>query len=311
MMKQMKKWSVLFVLVIVLGLTGAQSVLAFTDIQDDPAQAKIEALSEAGIVSGMDETTFAPRSQMTYAQGVHLIVKGLGLNIDNIRFFKKPEASDYFDHVADDAWYVPSLIIAVHNGLPLSRDFDPNAAITREQFAVYVYKAVLTKGSYALNKMYIVLADEADVAPDAMNAIQDLVKMNIVQLEDGKFRPQAAITRSEAAAQLYDAIQFIETHKALPSDGAAEQPATGDEVTVITTPINDAVNEVVLSRGMKPNPGYGIAVTSIDFSKPGEAVVHYRLSEPDPDKMYAQVMTEPQATTYIASALKVTLQQDQ
>lgn len=65
------------------------------------------------------------------------------------------------------------------------------------------------------------------------------------------------------------------------------------------------VNKVTLSRGDKPNSGYGIEINAIKFNEDGLAVITYTMLEPKPDLMYAQVITEAKTVTYISSKYKV------
>ncbi|MEW9698028.1 S-layer homology domain-containing protein [Paenibacillus sp. SI8] len=301
-----KKWRLALGLLLVFVLTFSQSALAFTDIQGDPAQAKIEALQRDGIINGVNEDTFDPKGTVTFAQGTHLIVKGLHLNLDRIRFIKEPKASDYFDYVPNDAWYASSLIIASHNGIKLKRDLQPQTAMTREQFATSLYQAIQGTGSYITNKMWLVVKDAPEFSEGTISAVQDLIKYKVVSLVDGKFRPKDEVTRSEAAEMIFNAIAFVKSHQ-------QDQPAQDSphsEVTMTVTPVNADVNTITLSRGSKPNPGYQITITGIDFPEQGQAVVRYKLSDPLPDMAYAAIITEPKAETYVASIYKVTLKEE-
>jgi hypothetical protein len=298
----------LFPIVGMLLLFG-QNALAFQDIQGDPAQAKIEALQKAGTISGLNEDTFDPKGVVTVAQGIQMIVKGLNLNLDNMQFIKEPQASDSFDNVPNDAWYAPAMIAAIHHGVPLPRDTQPNSIMTRETFATYLDSALHNKITYPTIKIWMIIKDEQDISPASVSAIQDLLIIKVANLKDGNFRPKAEITRSEAVDMLYNTIEFVKTHSK--SDAVGLPPAVGrEEVSFQTTPINSALNKVVLSRGTKPNTGYAITIKGIDFTADGQAVIRYTLQNPVPGHMYAQVLTEPQAVTYVDSKYKITLKQE-
>jgi hypothetical protein len=303
-----KKWSLIMTLVLGVMLVCSQSVFAFSDIQGDPAEAKIIALQKAGIISGLDDKTFDPKGKVTTAAGVHLLVKGLDLNLDRLRFIKEPKASDSFDNVPNDAWYAPSMIAAIHNGIRLTRDLQPQSTLTREAFAAYLFGALTTKVNYVSTMIWVEIKDQDEISKDKTIAVQEVVKSKIAPLENGSFRPKAEITRSEAADMLYNAIQFIKDNPNL-----GEQPTTpapeGSDVTVASVAVNADVNKIVLSRGTKPNAGYGIKIVSVDFSSEGQATIRYTLQNPEPDHMYAQVITEPKAETYVSSAYKVTAKQ--
>jgi hypothetical protein len=291
------RWSMLAVCAMLIVLAFSTSVFAFTDLKGDPAEAKINALKEAGIISGAGGETFAPKSKITLAQGVHLIVKGLKLNIDNMRFIKEPKASDYFTKVPDHAWYAQDFIIAHLNGLPLDKNADPGAAVTREQYARLLWSGILRTGEYAVIQSYIMFTDEKEVSLDAMDSIQTLLKLKIASLDaGGKFYPKKQVTRSEAADMLYNAIEFVKSHK--PAE--VKPTPTDSNVTVTEEKVTDDVKKVVLSWGEKPNACYRITIDNIDFSTK-EAIISYSLHEPGEGDLCAQVITQPKAATYVSS----------
>lgn len=82
-----------------------------------------------------------------------------------------------------------------------------------------------------------------------------------------------------------------------------------EDVTYTVERIHDEVAKVTLSRGEKPNSGYGIEIAAIVFPGDGTAVIHYRLRNPDPDRMYLQVITHPTATAFVPADCKVVLKQ--
>ncbi|WNQ13548.1 S-layer homology domain-containing protein [Paenibacillus aurantius] len=196
---------------LLLTLAWGQAAYAFSDTAGDPQQAKIEALQKAGLVSGMDDQSFVPKGEVTFAQGVQFIVNGAGLNIDNMRFIKEPKASDYFTSVPDDAWYAKAFIVAHHNGLTFPKDVNPNATMSREQFALYLAQAIDAKGDFPVIMTFIMLKDEDKVDKATMNSIQFLLKLGVAQLDGNKnFRPKDVITRSEAAGMIYETDRFLQ-----------------------------------------------------------------------------------------------------
>ncbi|WP_248928476.1 S-layer homology domain-containing protein [Paenibacillus hamazuiensis] len=296
----MKKWFMLMLTLLLAVSAFGGTVWAFSDLDNVDGKEKIASLQSRGIVSGVDGEHFQPRGKVSYAQAVHMVVKGLKLNIDNIKFIKEPKASDYFTSVPDDAWYAQSFIIAQLNGLPLAKDVNPNAVITREQFADLLMQAVLKTGDYAFVKMLMVYADEDEVDPAYKNSIQLLLLGKIASLDkDRRFYPKQELTRGTAAVWLHDAIKFVESHGGKGS--APEEPSQQEQVAVTVEKVNDDVNKVTLSWGQKPNPGYAVQIAGIDFTDAGIAEIRYTLSYPDPDKSYAAVITEPKADTYVSS----------
>lgn len=245
-----------------------------------------------------------PVSKLTYGRGIDLIVKGLGLNIDNIRFVKEPKGTDYVAKADNKAAYASSIIIAACNGIKLNRGLNPLAAMTREQFALHLNEAIQSTGQYALNMMWLQIKDEKSFGPDALAAVQNLVKFNVVALEKGSFRPKALVTTTEATKMVKNAAAFVKSHQTGKPGAATEQ-----EVSMNISPVNDSVNKVSLSRGSKPNSGYQISISRIVFSK-AEAIIHYQLTDPKAGNSYLQVITEPIAETFVSSAYQVVLKKD-
>jgi len=210
-MKRNPAW--IAVLILVLSLGFATVALAFSDLKPGTDKDKIEELRKQGILHGVGDDLFAPDASLTYGQAVQIIVKGLGLNIDNIRFIKKPEASDSFDNVPNDAWYAEAFIIAHFNGLTLERDVDPEQAITRENYANLLAQAMWTKGEYAFIELWINIQDEKEIDRANMDNIQKLLIAKIAKLDDNKrFLPKKSIERGMAAVMLYDAREFVKSH---------------------------------------------------------------------------------------------------
>lgn len=293
----------IMLLSLLLAVTLSSPGYAFSDIKGDPAEESIIALEKAGLINGVGSDLFVPKGDVTYSQGVHLIVKALGLNIDRLRFIKEPKASDYFTGVPDDAWYASSFIIAQLNGLALPKDADPSKPFSREEFAHLLAQGLLKTGSYAFNKILIGIDDKGEINPQYTDSIQKLLVSGIAQLDqDKRFRPKEDITRSEAASMVYGTIRFIETHK-------ENKQVQDKNVTVTTVPVDEDTNKIVLSWGEKPNSGYRITIEGIEIKDETTAVVKYKLHYPQQGKSYLQVITKPTAETLVSSKLNVVIEE--
>jgi len=281
------------------------SAFAFSDISPkDPGYKSIQDLRDRGIVQGVGNNAFKPQAPVDGATALTLIVKGLNLNIDAIRFIKEPKASDYFTNVKDNASYAMTFIIARMNGLDIPKDIDPSKKITREQFAHWLFQGISTKGDYAFTEQYVMLNDEDKVTQAFSNSIQKLLVSGIAELDkEQNFRPRDAITRSEAAVLLDRAIEFVEKTP-LPE---VEEPQASvlSDVKLTSEAYSGDVTKVTVTATV-PHPGYGIEVSSIEF-KDGNAIVRYRSTPPDPAALYPQVITDVKTFAYIPSAYKPVL----
>lgn len=249
-----------------------------------------------------DSNKHLKKDSIDIAKAVTLIVKGLDLNIDNIRFIKEPKASDYYTKIRDNAAYAEIFIIAQFNGLELSKDINPSAKVTREQFAKWLYGALSHKGDYAWIEIYHEVADAKQVTKGYMDSIQKLLIAKIITLDNKqKFHPKNNVSSMEAATMIAKTVKFIKNTKPAP---IPETPVLTD-VKLTSVKESDAVTRVTIAA-LAPNPGYGIEITDIQFVK-GEAIISYKAVLPDPDKMFAQVITEVKAVTYISSSYKPVL----
>lgn len=297
-----KKPLLMIVLTAILLFTLGQSVMAFSDVAKDPNADKINALKEKGILSGFANDQFKPDDKLTYASGISMIVKGLDLNIDHIRFIKMPKASDKHPNLSDDVWYSQSIIVADFYGLDIPENIKANDPMTKEQFAHHLFQAMMTKGDYAFIKIYMVVNDEADVNGEYMDSIQKLLISKIASVDqENNFYPTQAITRGVAAAWLHDGITFVEDQPTLEPE--PQTPIYDQKLTVEA--VNKDINKVTISAQM-PHPGYGLRIASIHFDG-DQAVIYVEAIEPDPDKMYPQVITEVKVSTYLDSSLKPVL----
>lgn len=278
-------------------LAVSSSAYAFSDIKNDPGEQRILDLQKRGVVQGVGGDLFKPAGQVNGATAVTLIVKGLGLNIDNIRFIKEPKASDSFSKVKDDASYAQAFIIARLNGLDLPRDIDPSANVTREQFAHWLFEGIQTKGDFAVTEQFLMFGDADSVTDGYMDDIQKLLILKIADLDDkGNFRPEEAITRSEAAVMLDKAIEFAENTKPIP-----ELPASPlSEFKLTSAPLAEGVTKASITA-TAPHPGYGLEVSSIVFEGT-TAAINYRVVLPDPNAIYPMHVTTVTVDAYVPAA---------
>ncbi|QAY65066.1 S-layer homology domain-containing protein [Paenibacillus protaetiae] len=192
---------------------SAFAASGFTDIGQSQAKEQIEALYDKGIVTGVTSTAFEPKSSIDAAQGVALIARTFNLSLAAIDFKEAPIANQLFPKVANDAWYAESFINAHFNGLDIPESVDPAQTMTREQFVHYVVQGLESTGQYPLIKMYIPITDEDSINVEYQGTIERALLYKIVSLDDnGNFHPEAPVTREEAAAVLYNALQFVEAH---------------------------------------------------------------------------------------------------
>ncbi|GMK40572.1 hypothetical protein PCCS19_36280 [Paenibacillus sp. CCS19] len=296
MKKTMKLPLLIAILTSMLLLIG-QSVFAFSDTQTDVNADKITSLQKQGILSGTGGK-FRPNDKLTYAEGISLLVKGFELKDTNV-YIKKPEASDYYTRIPNNAWYAPAFVIAHAVGLDVPKDVNPAAALTREQFAHYLFQSIIHDRDIAFIELFVLINDEKAINATYMDSIQKLIISQIVKLDDQQnFHPKQSITRSEAAGWLYDGLAFAAAYDQENNGGS--DPSAAYDMKLTVNPVNKSVNEVTVTATV-PHPGYGLRIASIQFDG-SKALINAEIVQPDPDRMYAQVITDLTAVTYVSSS---------
>ncbi|WP_127592443.1 protease complex subunit PrcB family protein [Paenibacillus lautus] len=302
-----KTTKLLTAMLVTSSLLGAGAASAFNDIQEEKPLQMVKELQSKGIVQGISADKFAPAKTITTAQAVQMIVNVADLKV-------QPNFTGRsFDSVPKDAWFADAVNIAAQNGLSVSADMKWNEPITRVGFATLLSEAIQKTGNYPVVMMYLHVADEDLMKEESRGAVQFLLLTKIAELDaNAKFHPTKSLTRIEAAELAYNSIRFIEEHQ---KNMIPEEPGQSDpSVSTSVVKVDDAQNKVTVTKEDLPNPGYGIKITSVDYVSDTEAVIYYKVLQPDPDKMYPQVISKssddvlvPSKYTKITVKAEVTL----
>lgn len=189
------------------GLTATIPVkiaVEFTDMKGHWAEDAVKELYEAGIVTGMTQTTFGPDSTMRRCDFVLMLYRAAG----------EPEVSadSGFTDVAADAYYARAVAWAKAEGITTGTSdttFSPDATLTRQEGFTFLYRAfdslgvVYDVGDAALIDSY---ADGSSVADWAREAAATLISMGIVQGDGSGLNPGGGLTRAQMAKMLASAI---------------------------------------------------------------------------------------------------------
>ncbi len=177
-------------------VTAEPEKQSFTDIDNVLwAKESIELLCEKGIINGRNDEIFAPNDMLTRAEAVKIIV---------LAFFETDAAAvcDFTD-VPKDSWMYPYMAVAAEKGIVKgyadgSAGADNN--ITREDFAVMIYRAASSAGISLKKVSETAFADEAEISDYAMEAVKALSEAEIINgMGENKFMPKNNTTRAQAA----------------------------------------------------------------------------------------------------------------
>lgn len=297
-----KTTKLLSALLISSSLIGAGAASAFSDVQDSDQLAIVKSLQSKGIIQGITSDKFAPQRTITSAEAVQMVIKATALK-EYPNFSGKS-----FSTVPDGAWYADAVNIAAQHGLPVSTETKWNEPMTREDFAHLLATAVQKTGNYPVILMYMNIADESQIKEESRGAVQFLLLTKIAKLSNAdKFNPKQEMTRMEAAEMTHAAMLFIGNHKQTNADDSEK---VEDGISIQLEKVNAEVNKVIITKDNLPHPGYGMAVTSIHFVSSKEAVINYKIIQPDPNKLYPQVISKSSVEAYVPSNYEVKVKEE-
>ncbi len=185
-----------------------QSESLFSDISHVAwAKDAIEKLTEIGAVNGYEDNTFRPDEYITRAE-LTKIIAGVFLkdkiSINEITFEDVPSDAWYYDNVRTCA------ALGIING-ESAEIFAPDRNILREEFATMLARCVVAKGINIENqRLNINFEDETEISDYAVGYVDMLYTGNILNGEDGYFRPKNSLTRAEAVVGVYNLLCVTE-----------------------------------------------------------------------------------------------------
>jgi len=164
----------------------------------------ISALSNAKIVSGKSETSFAPRDKVKREEFVKMLIGALGE--------EQFSSGETFDDVPTNAWYNgyvgKAYDLKIVNGIS-DKLFGTGLNISRQDMAVMIYKALLVK-DIKFEKSELAFSDGESISEYAKEAVAALNKAGIINGQDNNiFNPLGEATRAEAAQMIYGIYKIL------------------------------------------------------------------------------------------------------
>lgn len=180
----------------------------FTDLKNASwAKDAIENLAGLGIIKGITKTQFKPGNSMSKAQFTSIVVRSFKLDTAPIGSLAD---------VYSNKWYYKEVMIAENFGI-ISGDannrFYPEAAITREEIAMILFKALETSGEEFTvhdNSVLEKFSDKNNITPQAVSSMATLVGEGIFEgLPGNAIGPKHTATRAQAAVFMYRILNLV------------------------------------------------------------------------------------------------------
>lgn len=177
-------------------LVALAPLSSFSDCSADAWYAQAVAWCVGhGLMQGFETGVFSPAAPLTRAQTAQILYRQAGA--------PAVPSSGSFADVPRSAWYYNAVTWAASQGLVQGHGnglFDPDAPITREQFAIILFRAA---GSPAVEEDLTRFTDYSAINPWARPALRWAVKQGLITgREEHLLVPGDPINRAEAAAIL-------------------------------------------------------------------------------------------------------------
>ncbi|SES10526.1 S-layer homology domain-containing protein [Gracilibacillus ureilyticus] len=237
----------------------------------------INALVEAGIITGYEDGTFRPERQVERAEAAVMLSKILGYDADSA-------TSAGFTDVAADAWYANYVNVLANDGVIAGFEdntFKPSDSLTRAEFATLVVQAYGIEIEEADHPFTDVPADEWYTP-----YIETLYANNLIAGKtETSFAPEANIERADFAMLLANADYAFGDTLQKPLANGVEQIAAVNNTTV-EVDFEAAVSDV----------------DSIDFSIEGLDVTNAVVKQTDASVVILTTSAQEGGEEYTVSA---------
>ena len=200
-----------------------QSVLAFQDVRPgDWCYDAVRYVFEAGLMNGTAADTFTPNASTTRGQIVAILYRLEGSpapvqgNADSsfILVGGEPAGQTTFSDVAPGAYYAAAVSWASANGIVNGYSdgtFRPNAPITREQLAAFLYRYASQKGRDVSDRAELgVFTDAGQIASYAVEPLRWAVAAGMVNgVTADTLSPGGNASRAQVAVILSRFVQNV------------------------------------------------------------------------------------------------------
>lgn len=182
----------------------------YSDTKDSWARDAIQAMTQAGYLSGYSDNTFKPSQQITREQAAAIYGKVLqsNLNAQDLTALTAKEETTTYSDVAVDRWSNSAIKLVSAAGVMEGTSktaFNPTKTMNREEFVASA--ASLAKKlniSPAVKTEKVAFKDEASISKEYLADVQYMAQRGIVSSDATEsFNPKQPVTRAQAATILH------------------------------------------------------------------------------------------------------------
>ena len=186
-------------------ITGGKS--GFPDVTSSHwASGYIQFVKDNKIMQGDENGLFRPDDSITREEWVKTVLTAFVIDTKDA----KCEFSDVDSERWSYSYIAKAFEMMIINGVS-DTEFAPAQSISRQDAAVMFYRGAKAAREDGFSEIEMSsFTDAEDIADYAMEPINLLYKLKVLNgYEDGSFRPNAPITRAEAAKMIYTALEKL------------------------------------------------------------------------------------------------------
>ena len=246
--------SIILTTVMLLATVITVNAASFTDVKSsDWFYTSVNYVADKGIMQGTSSTKFEPKTNLSRAMGVTLLYRVAGTpSVSGI--------SIPFTDVKNGQWYTDAVKWAYSKGIVTGKSstyFHTNGNITRAEFAT-ILNRYSNFMKYTLPvKRSDTVADSGKIPEWAFMAVWNMYRAEIINgRDDGRFDPNAKITRAEAAA-------MIERFMKAPKDGSGNSTNTETQPPVQNDPV-PTTGKIVIKEKKYDYNGTNVLILNVE-----------------------------------------------
>jgi hypothetical protein len=228
--------------VIVAPVQTNAAVTNFSDVSKSYyAHKEVMDLVNRGVINGYSDGTFKPTKQVTRAEFATFVARALDLPSATSSFKDVPKTSALYDGVSKA--HKSGIIKGFSNAT-----FKPNVAVSRQDMAVMLDRAMQLKGSYTKTKA-LNFSDKATVGAYAKTSVERLLNYNVMGTYSGtSYKPTTIGTRAETARFIYNMLTVVEEGTIVTP---TPPPASSSEIEAIKKkdPLELTYSEIIKAYG--------------------------------------------------------------
>lgn len=169
-----------------------------TDIEGHWAEEALATLLSYGVVQPDEDGLLLPDAKLKAGEWLEWMSKALGTY--NISYYSSQGAAPAAGVALDNPYYEQVRVALERGWIDGEAVFNPEAELTREQLAALAVAAVNYKKLSAFLTEDVQVTGLADAASiQNKGAVALAVKLGLMQDADGRFNPEGAVTRAQAA----------------------------------------------------------------------------------------------------------------